>query len=167
MDASPLIAEYRRWLVFQRQEQLSQEHRGASERLAQAGAVATRVTDAYRNMADKGAKEGACYRTLFLRQRNSGDVLPCEGWLFVRRVLAEGGTTRVRASLLETFTLEDGIITPGSQPATKITLEIFDELLVEKSMSTSCRVDRIDSSGDTRFITLLDAVRGDLQQYMK
>ncbi|MFC3285461.1 hypothetical protein [Litchfieldella rifensis] len=167
MDSSPLIAEYRRWLVFQRQEQLSQEHRGAATRLAQAGAVAARVTDAYRSMADKGAQEGACYRTLFLRQRESGDVLPCEGWLFVRRVLAEGGMTRVRASLIETFTLEEGVIAPGERPAKKITLEIFDELLVEKSMATSCRVDRIDQSGDTRFITLLDAVRGDLRQHMK
>lgn len=167
MDSSPLVTEYRRWLVFQRQEQLAQEHRGAAERLTRAGAVAARVTEAYRSMADKGAKEGACYRTLFLRQRDGGDVLACEGWLFVRRVLAEGGSTRVRASLLETFTLEDGIITPGERPASKITLEIFDELLVEKSMSTSCRVDRIDTSGDTRFITLLDAVRGDLRPHMK
>lgn len=166
MDSSTLIAEYRRWLLFQRQEQLSQEHRGASDRLAKSGAVAARVTEAYRSMADKGASEGACYRTLFLRQREGG-ILACEGWLFVRRVLAEGGLTRVRASLIETFTLEDGDISPGTQPARKITLEIFDEMKVERSFSTVSRVDRIDTSGDTHFITLLDAVRGDLRQHMK
>lgn len=166
MESPSLIAEYRRWLVFQRQEQLGQEHRGATERLAKAGALAARVTEAYRSMADKGAKEGACYRTLFLRQREGG-TLACEGWLFVRRVVAEGGATRVRASLLETFTLEDGIIAPGERPAHKITLELFDELKVERSMATTARVDRIDTSGDTHFITLLDAVRGDLRQYMK
>lgn len=166
MDASSLIAEYRRWLVFQRQEQLSQEHRGASERMAKAGVTSNRVVEAYRSMADKGSREGACYRALFLRQRGSDDVLPCEGWLFVRRVLAEGGMTRVRAHLLETFTLEDGIIEPGDKPATKITLEIYDELKVERSMSTVSRVDRIDARGDTHFITLLDAVRGDLRKYM-
>lgn len=166
MDSSTLIADYRRWLTFQRQERLSAEHQGAQERIANAGVTSTRVTEAYRSMADKAAKEGACYRTLFLREREGG-TLACEGWLFVRRVLAEGGMTRVRASLLETFTLEDGTLAPGDKPAQKITLEIFDELLIEKSMASHCRVDRIDRRGDTRFITLLDAVRGDLRRHMK
>ncbi|MFD2189740.1 hypothetical protein [Pistricoccus aurantiacus] len=166
MATSSLIADYRRWLTFQRQAHLDGEHQGALDKTLQARVTSTRMTEAYRSMADKGAKEGACYRTLFLRRRDN-ESLACEGWLFVRRVLAEGGMTRVRASLLETFNLEDGSLTPGDKPMEKITLEIFDELLIEKSMATQCRVDRIDTQGDTYFVTLMDVVRGDLRRHLK
>lgn len=167
MDPTTLFADYHRWQRFQRQDQLGREHAAALHKLAQSGAMATRVTEGYRSMADKGAKEGACYRSVFLRSRDNGEALACEGWLFVRRVLAEGGTTRVRATLLESFTLEEGSIEPGDKPATKVTLEIFDEILVKRSMTLGCRIDRHDDERDTRFITFLDSVRGDLGPYLK
>lgn len=166
MDATSLHANYRLWLRFQRQEQLAREHQAALRKLAETGAMASRVTEAYRSMADRGAKEGASYRTLFQRQRDDGENLACEGWLFVRRVLAEGGTTRIRATLFETFTLEEGNITPSAENPKKITLDIYDELLVQKSMALGCRTDRHDDERDTRFITFLDSVRGDLRQYL-
>lgn len=166
MDANSLHANYRMWQRFQRQEQLSREHQAALRKLAETGAMASRVTEAYRSMADRGAKEGASYRALFQRQRDGGDNLACEGWLFVRRVLAEGGTTRIRATLFETFTLEEGEITPSTESPKKITLDIYDELLVQKSMKLGCRTDRHDDARDTRFITFLDSVRGDLRQYL-
>ncbi|WP_110665517.1 hypothetical protein [Salinicola halophilus] len=166
MDANSLQADYRMWLRFQRQEQLGREHRAAVQKLAETGAMASRVTEAYRSMADRAAKEGASYRTLFQRQRDEGDNLACEGWLFVRRVLAEGGTTRIRATLFETFTLEDGEIQPSAESPKKITLDIYDELLVSKSMKLGSRADRQDDARDTRFITFLDSVRGDLRQYL-
>lgn len=167
MDPTSLFADYRRWQCFQRQDQLGREHAAALRKLAQSGAMATRVTEAYRSMADKGAKEGACYRTLFQRRRDNQETLVCEGWLAVRRVLAEGGTTRVRATLLESFTLEDGILEPGDKPATKLTLEIFDEILVQRSMTLGCRIDRHDEPHDIRFVTLLDSVRGDLGNHLR
>lgn len=167
MDSSTLFTDYHRWQRFQRQDQVGREHTAALRKLAESGAMATRVTEGYRSMADKGAQEGACYRTLFLRSRDNGEALACEGWLFVRRVLAEGGTTRVRATLLESFTLEDGFIQPGTKPATKVTLEIFDEILVKRSMTLGCRIDRHDDDRDTRFITFLDSVRGDLDRHLK
>ena len=167
MDSSTLFDDYHRWQRFQRQDQLGREHSGAMHKLAQSGAMATRVTEGYRSMADKGAKEGACYRTLFLRSRAGGETLACEGWLFVRRVLAEGGTTRIRATLRESFTLEDGTIEPGTKAATTVTLEIFDEILVKRSMTLGCRIDRHDDDRDTRFITFLDSVRGDLGRHLK
>ncbi|WP_251978225.1 hypothetical protein [Salinicola avicenniae] len=166
MDATSLHADYRLWLRFQRQEKLAREHRAAVTKLAESRAMASRVTEAYRSMADRGAKEGASYRTLFQRQRDDGENLACEGWLFVRRVLAEGGTTRVRATLFESFTLEDGDIAPPDTDPTKITLDIYDELLVRKTMAMGCRADRHDDPKDTRFITFLDSVRGDLHQYL-
>ncbi|GAB2798027.1 hypothetical protein GCM10027040_25770 [Halomonas shantousis] len=166
MDSTRLFTDYHLWQRFQRQDQLSREHQAALRKMAESGAMATRVTQAYRSMADKGAKEGACYRTLFQRKRENDEVLACEGWLFIRRVLAEGGTTRVRATLLESFTLEDGIIAPGTKPGQKVTLEIFDEILVKRTMSLGCRVDRHDAPDDTRFITFLDSVRGDLRSHL-
>ncbi|GHB10314.1 hypothetical protein [Salinicola rhizosphaerae] len=166
MDATSLQDNYRLWLRFQRQEKLSREHKAALQKLAQTGAMASRVTEAYRSMADRAAKEGASYRVLFQRRRDNGDELACEGWLFVRRVLAEGGTTRIRATLFETFTLEEGEITPSANSPQKVTLEIYDELLVQKSMTLGCRTDRHDDERDTRFITFLDSVRGDLRQYL-
>jgi len=168
MDEKNLLTSYRRWLTFQQQAQLDREHRGARQRLEESKVTATRMTEAYRSMAAKGASDGASYRTLFLRDH--GDTaLACEGWLFVRRVLAEGGATRVRATLLTTFTLEEGHIEPGSQPAEKVTLEIFDQLNIDRGMSSVVRVDRIDGEGprDTRVITLLDTVRGDLRRHMQ
>ncbi|APE29487.1 hypothetical protein BOX17_00035 [Halomonas aestuarii] len=165
MDEHHLVTEYRRWLTFQHQARLDREHHGARQRLEESKVSATRMTEAYRSMAEKGASEGASYRTLFLRDHDE-TALACEGWLFVRRVLAEGGSTRVRATLLTTFTLETGRIEPGSQPAEKVTLEIFDQLRVDRGMSSVVRVDRTDGSRDTRFITLLDAVRGDLRRHM-
>ncbi|WP_110599367.1 hypothetical protein [Salinicola lusitanus] len=166
MDANSLHADYRLWQRFQRQEQLGREHQAALRKLADTGAMASRVTEAYRSMADRAAKEGASYRALFQRRRDSGENLACEGWLFVRRVLAEGGTTRIRATLFETFTLEEGDITPSAESPIKITLDIYDELLVQKSMKLGCRTDRHDDERDTRFITFLDSVRGDLHQYL-
>lgn len=167
MDPTSLFADYHRWLRFQRQEKLEREHAAAQRKLAESGAMATRVTEAYRSMADKGAKEGACYRTVFQRRRDNDETLACEGWLLVRRVLAEGGTTRIRATLLESFTLEDGIIAPGDKPAIKVTLEVYDEILTKRSMTLGCRTDRHDDSHDTRFITFLDSVRGDLGNHLK
>ena len=167
MASSQLMAEYRRWLTFQRQEQLSREHQGIVQRLEDARVSASQVVQAYRSMAEKAAKEGACYRTLFLRTKADQASLVCEGWLFVRRMLSEGQQTRIRATLLETFTLEDGIITVGDKPAKKVTLEIYDHLDINKGMHTSARVDALESSQDTQFLTLLDAVRGDLRPHMK
>ncbi|WP_136064780.1 hypothetical protein [Modicisalibacter radicis] len=169
-DATSVIAEYRRWQRFQRQDQLEREHAAALRKLADSGAMASRVTQGYRSMADKGAQEGACYRTLFRRQRDDTTSLTCEGWLFIRRVLAEGGTTRVRATLLESFTLEGGSVDPAkdspSKPS-KVTLEIFDEILVQRDMTLGCRIDRHDDDRDTQFVTFLDSVRGDLAKHMK
>jgi hypothetical protein len=68
---------------------------------------------------------------------------------------------------LETFTLEDGIIAPGDKPARKLTLEIYDKLDINKGMRTQARVDCLDTTQDYHFITLLDAVRGDLRPYLK
>ncbi len=65
MVSSQLMADYRQWLTFQRQEQLSREHQGISQRLEDARASANQVLQAYRSMAEKASNEGACYRTLF------------------------------------------------------------------------------------------------------
>ncbi|GHC32907.1 hypothetical protein [Aidingimonas halophila] len=167
MNSRDRIQEYHRWVTYQRQEQLVREHRGATDKLVNAGVTAKSVTQGYHSMADKGASEGACYRTLFMREYVDNELLPCEGWLFIRRVLEDGESTRVRASLLETFNLIDGQIRVGDRAADSITLEIFDQVKVGNHISTSSRVDRVDASGDTRFITFLDAVRGDLRSYMK
>ncbi|WP_457808096.1 hypothetical protein [Kushneria sp. EE4] len=166
MDVTSILEEYRHWQRFSKQEKLDQEHRGAVQKLAKSGAMATRMTASYKSMAERASSEGACYRTLFSRRKDNGEELACEGWLFVRRVIAEGGTTRVRATLLETFTLEEGAITPGDKPATGVTLEIFDELLVKNTMQLGCRVDRSDDDRDTRFITFVDIVRGDLKPHL-
>ena len=40
MASSQLINDYRQWLTFQRQEQLSREHQGISQRLEDARASA-------------------------------------------------------------------------------------------------------------------------------
>ncbi|MBE0463742.1 MAG: hypothetical protein ACTIDY_07760 [Halomonadaceae bacterium] len=167
MSSSQLIADYRQWLSFQRQEQLSREHQGISQRLEDARASSKQVVQAYRSMAEKASAEGACYRTLFLRERDDNVALPCEGWLFIRRVLSEDNSTRVRATLIETFTLEDGTIGPGDKPAQKVTLEIYDKLDINQGMRTSVRVDCLETPQDYNFITLLDAVRGDLRPYLK
>lgn len=167
MSSSQPIVEYRQWLTFQRQEQLSREHQGISQRLEDARASSKQVVQAYRSMAEKASNEGACYRTLFLRERDDKQALPCEGWLFIRRVLSEDNSTRVRATLIETFTLEEGILAPGDKPAQKITLEIYDKLDINKGMRTSVRVDCLEAPTDYHFITLLDAVRGDLRPYLK
>lgn len=166
MASKQLVNEYRQWLAFQRQEQLSREHQGISQRLEDARASSVQVLQAYRSMAEKASTEGACYRTLFLRERDSNDALPCEGWLFVRRLLSEGNSTRVRVTLLETFTLEEGVIAVGDKPARKLTLEIYDKLDISKGMRTQVRVDCLDTPQDYHFITLLDAVRGDLRPYL-
>ena len=167
MASSQLMADYRQWLTFQRQEQLSREHQGISQRLEDARASSAQVIQAYRSMAEKASNEGACYRTLFLRECDDNASLPCDGWLFVRRVLSEGNSTRIRATLLETFNLADGAIALGDKPARKLTLEIYDKLDINKGMRTQVRVDAIDTPQDYHFITLLDAVRGDLRPYMK
>ncbi|MDN3557888.1 hypothetical protein [Halomonas maura] len=166
MDSNDPIHDYQRWLTFQRQAQLDREHRAAWQKLESSGVSATRTTEAYRSMAEKAAGQGACYRTLFLRQHANGQSLACEGWLFVRRVLAEGGATRVRATLLPSFTLQDGHLEPAAADAEKLTLEIFDQLSVGRGMASVARVDRIDASGDSHFIALLDSVRGDLRRHL-
>ncbi len=166
MDTRELIHDYRRWQRFQRQAQLEREHRAAWQQLESAGVSAQRTTEAYRSMADKAAAQGACYRTLFLRELEAGERLACEGWLFVRRVIAEGGATRVRATLLPSFTLTDGTQPPADATAESLTLEIFDQLLVNRGLASVARVDRIDAPGDSHFITLIDSVRGDLHQPM-
>ncbi|WNL43945.1 hypothetical protein RN347_09255 [Halomonas sp. PAMB 3264] len=167
MMASQRINDYRQWLVFQRQEQLSREHQGISQRLEDARVTPNQVIQAYRSMADKAATEGACYRTLFLRESDETSALVCEGWLFIRRVLSEGNTTRVRATLLETFTLDDGILSPGDKPARKVTLEIFEKLDINKGMRTDVRVDCLETPEDYHFITLMDVARGDLRPHLK
>ncbi len=53
MASSQLMADYRQWLVFQRQEQLSREHQGIAQRLEDARASANQVVQAYRSMAEK------------------------------------------------------------------------------------------------------------------
>ncbi|QEL11033.1 hypothetical protein FY550_07765 [Kushneria phosphatilytica] len=166
MDATALLKEYRNWQRFSRQESLDREHRAAVRKLAQSGAMASRMAESYRSMASRGASEGACYRTLFKRRMDDETELACEGWLFVRRVLSEGGTTRVRATLLESFTLPSGTVTPGTLEPQGITLEIYDELLVSQSMQVGCRVDRRDDENDTRFLTFVDSVRGDLKAHL-
>ncbi|WP_338061193.1 hypothetical protein [Kushneria phosphatilytica] len=123
MDATALLKEYRNWQRFSRQESLDREHRAAVRKLAQSGAMASRMAESYRSMASRGASEGACYRTLFKRRMDDETELACEGWLFVRRVLSEGGTTRVRATLLESFTLPSGTVTPGTLEPQGITLK--------------------------------------------
>ncbi|WP_442489887.1 hypothetical protein [Halomonas litopenaei] len=165
--ASPeLIKEYRRFRAFQKQAQLDTEHRGAQAKIDEARVSAARMTEAYRSMAEKGAEQGACYRTLYLRDHD-GVALTCEGWMFVRRVLAEGGATCVRASLLETFRLENGQCAPGDTPVEKITLEIYDQLLVDKGMATAVRIDGVDGDRHSQFLTFNDQVRGDLRRFLK
>ncbi|QFT84879.1 hypothetical protein FIU88_07815 [Halomonas sp. THAF12] len=166
MDSSELIHDYRRWQRFQRQAQLDREHRAAWQQLESAGVSAQRTTEAYRSMADKAATQGACYRTLFQREFEAGERLACEGWLFVRRVIAENGATRLRATLLPSFTLTGGTLSPAEAAAESVTLEIFDQLLVDRGLASVARVDRVDASGDSHFITLIDSVRGDLRQHM-
>lgn len=161
-----LINQYRRWRAFQRQAQLDGEHRAARRKLNEARISATRMTEAYRSMAEKGAEEGAFYRTLYLRSHDD-TALACEGWLFVRRVLSEGGSTRVRATLLETFQLANGQLEPGKTAAEKVSLEIYDQLLVDKGMATAVRVDRVDGDRQVQFMTFSDQARGDLRQYLR
>ncbi|MFG6178863.1 hypothetical protein ACGTN6_16635 [Halomonas sp. THAF12] len=166
MESRELIHDYHRWLRFQHQARLDREHRAAWQQLESAGVSAQRTTEAYRSMAEKAAAQGACYRTLFLRQHDDGHSLACEGWLFVRRVIAEGGATRVRGTLLPSFTLIDGPLAPADAQAESMTLEIFDQLLVDRGLASVARVDRVDASGDSHFITLIDSVRGDLRRHM-
>lgn len=154
-----LLDEYRRWQRFQQQDRLDREHRGAVQKLAASGAMSSKVVEAYRSMAARAASEGACYRTLFERQVDDNTTVACEGWLYVRRVIVEGGTTRVRASLIETFTLVTGAVDAGTIPAKRITLELFDEIAMDRNMSMSCRIDRRDDESDRRFITFTDNAR--------
>jgi hypothetical protein len=165
MSSDP-IHDYHRWLNFQRQAQLDREHHGALSRLEEAGVASARMIEAYRSMAEKAASERACYRTLFQRPHEGGHHVTCEGWLFVRRVLAEEGKTLVRATLMTTFTLADGIMTADQAPVEKLTLEVFDQLKLDKGIASVARVDRADVQGDVQFITLLDSVRADSDRQM-
>lgn len=158
MTDATLLANFRHWQRFSQQERLNREHRAAIGRLEQSGAMASRLAEAYRNMAAKGAEEGACYRTLFSRTQDDGSTLTCEGWLFVRRVIAEKGSTRVRGSMLEVFDLQSGRTEPQEATASAVTLELFDQISTGRGVLMSCRVDRHDKRGDTHFITFLDAV---------
>lgn len=164
--SSDTIYDYHRWLNFQRQAQLDREHHGAMSRLEEAGVSSTRMIEAYRSMAEKAASERACYRTLFLRAYEDGHHATCEGWLFVRRVLADEGKTLIRATLMTTFTLTEGIMTADKAPVEKLTLEIFDQLKLGSGIASVARVDRADSSGDVQFITLLDSARADTDRQM-
>ncbi|WP_027349240.1 hypothetical protein [Halotalea alkalilenta] len=159
MIGSELLNDYRRWQRFQEQDRLGREHGAAVRKLEGSGAMASKLAEAYRSMAGRAAAEGACYRTLFEREQEDGSTLACEGWLFVRRVISEGGTTRVRATMLESFTLEHGRIPPGERPAYSITLELFDQISIQRGMAMSSRVDRQDAAGDIRFVTFVDAVQ--------
>ncbi|BBG30287.1 hypothetical protein [Zymobacter palmae] len=154
-----LLQHYAHWQRFLRQDRLDREHKGAVQKMAAAGVSANKVVEAYRSMATRGATEGACYRTLFDRRYDDQTTLACEGWLFIRRIIQEGGSTRVRASLVESFTLTDGIITPEQMAPQDVTLELFDEIAVDRGMAVSCRVDRRDDDADSRFVTFTDAVR--------
>ncbi|HSH49096.1 MAG TPA: hypothetical protein VK991_10970 [Halomonas sp.] len=165
MSSDP-IHDYHRWLIFQRQAQLDREHRGALLRLEEAGVSSARMIEAYRSMAEKAAGERACYRTLFQRPHEGGHHVTCEGWLFVRRVLAEEGKTLVRATLMTTFTLAAGTMSGDRAPVEKLTLEVFDQLRLDKGLVSVARVDRADAPGDVQFITLLDSVRADAERKM-
>lgn len=154
-----LVQQYQHWQRFLRQDRLDREHKGAVQKMAAAGVSANKVVEAYRSMATRGATEGACYRTLFDRRYDDQTSLACEGWLFIRRIIQEGGSTRVRASLVESFTLEQGLIAPEAMAPQDITLELFDEIAVDRGMAISCRVDRRDDDMDSRFVTFTDAVR--------
>lgn len=158
-NSAGLLQQYQHWQRFLRQDRLDREHKGAVQKMAAAGASAAKVLEAYRSMAARGATEGACYRTLFDRRYDDQTTLACEGWLFVRRVIQDKGTTRVRGSLVESFTLDKGLIAAGAFEATDITLELFDEIAVDRGMAVSCRIDRRDNDTDTRFVTFTDAVR--------
>ncbi|XKE43841.1 hypothetical protein LG302_10615 [Halomonas organivorans] len=166
MDSDALLHDYHRWLRYQRQDRLDREHRAAWQQMEAAGIPARRTVEAYRSMAEKAAAQGACYRTLYLQAHEGGDALACEGWLFVRRVLAGEGQTRIRAALLPTFTLEDGPLSPGDRPADAMTLEVFDAVSLDRGLASVARVDRVDAPGQTRFITLIDQVRGDLRSHL-
>jgi|GEM_PF-330877 len=166
MTDAALLADFRQWQSFRDQERLNREHESAQRQLEQSGAMATRLAEAYRSMAERGAAEGACYRTLFTRQQQDGSTLACECWLFVRKVIAERGTTRVRAGMLETFDLETGRIAPKEQTPVSITLELFDQISVGRGSLMSCRVDRHDQPEDTHFVTFLDQVQN-LKSYMQ
>lgn len=158
MTDNTLLPAFRHWQRFSDQERLNREHRASIKRLEESGAMANRLAEAYRSMAKRAAAEGACYRTLFSREQEDGTTLTCESWLFVRRVIAEKGSTRVRASMIETFSLENGRIEPAECSAESITLELFDQISVGRGTLMSCRVDRHDKGGDTHFITFLDTV---------
>lgn len=154
-----LLSQYHHWQRFLRQDRLDREHKGAVQKMAAASVSANKVVEAYRSMATRGATEGACYRTLFDRRYDDKTTLACEGWLFIRRIIQEGGSTRVRASLVESFTLDQGQIALEAMEAQDITLELFDEIAVDRGMAVSCRVDRRDDDADSRFVTFTDAVR--------
>ncbi|MCM2971648.1 MULTISPECIES: hypothetical protein [Larsenimonas] len=163
---SDLFNSYQQWKRFNRQDKLDREHQAAMKKVLASGAMARKMVEAFKSMAEKGAAQGACYRTIYQHQSREGEALTREGWLFVRRVHAEGGSTRVRATLLDAFTLEDGEIEFKAEQGKGITLEIFDEISTRGSISMSCRVDRTDDPRDTQFITFLDMVRGDLKNYL-
>lgn len=158
-NGDSLLQHYQHWQRFLRQDRLDREHKGAVQKMAAAGVSASKVVEAYRSMASRGATEGACYRTLFDRRQTDGSTLACEGWLFVRRIIQEGGSTRVRGSLVESFTLAQGQVAQTDMAPYDVTLELFDEIAVDRGMAVSCRVDRRDDDTDTRFVTFTDTVR--------
>ncbi|MCM2130372.1 hypothetical protein [Larsenimonas rhizosphaerae] len=163
---SALFDQYQQWQRFNQQDRLDREHRAAMKKVIASGAMARKMVDAFKSMAEKGASQGACYRTIYRHETDDGQALTREGWLFIRRVQAEGGATRVRATLLKSFTLDDGAIEFARDQGEGITLEIFDEINTAGSISMSCRVDRTDDKYDSQFVTFLDMVRGDLKPYL-
>jgi hypothetical protein len=166
MDATTLTRDFHLWQRFSKQDRLEREHRAARRKIAEAGTMATRMIQAYQSMAAKGASESACYRTIYKHKDAQGDVLVREGWLKVRRIVAEGGTTRLRGTLITTFSLADGEREPADAEVEKLTLEIYDEIVAGTRMKLACKVDRCDGEGQTDFITFLDSVRGDLKEWL-
>ncbi|GED42179.1 hypothetical protein [Cobetia marina] len=166
MDATTLTRDFHLWQRFSKQDRLEREHRAARRKIAEAGTMATRMIQAYQSMAAKGASENACYRTIYKHKDAQGDVLVREGWLKVRRIVAEGGTTRLRGTLITTFSLADGEREPVDAEVEKLTLEVYDEIVAGTRMKLACKVDRCDGEGQTDFITFLDSVRGDLKEWL-
>ena len=166
MDATTLTRDFHLWQRFSKQDRLEREHRAARRKIAEAGTMATRMIKAYESMAAKGVSENACYRTIYKQRDAQGEIMVREGWLKVRRVVAEGGTTRLRGTLMTTFSLMDGEQEPADASVEKLTLEVYDEIVAGTKMKLACKVDRCDADDQTDFITFLDAVRGDLKEWV-
>lgn len=166
MDATTLTHDFHLWQRFSKQDRLEREHRAARRKIAEVGTMATRMIKAYESMAAKGVSENACYRTIYKQRDAQGETMIREGWLKVRRIVAEGGTTRLRGTLITTFSLANGEQEPVDATVEKLTLEVYDEIVAGTKMKLACKVDRCDGDDQTDFITFLDSVRGDLKEWL-